>query len=927
MHTSNEIAELVVTFFEETFRSIFTDSFREEIDDFRTRRRVQYKIEEVALVASQALERFLLNEQIDPDTSGQMLKHVGRTLESGNVNAERLAQPGLNPDTVAEKLLADKPCPRHLVRQDLEGPYRLTMQATCLALTQVGPVMAEWKKTQFASTYEPPSELLERWQEISQRIDAIGKAGVGAADDRFERTYIDYLLQRFSLIETGTVRMTTNLGIDLRTLFVPPQVRIRPASLPEDEVQATEETLMGLEAARQVFGERSAVERPKEDKGEMKAVEAVRQHSRCVIVGVPGSGKSTFLAWLQLALADGTESLDSGDRHWIPILLRLRQLDARELPAPEEMILAAGNNRELASRRPGWLPDQLANGRVVFMLDGLDEIDTTARDRYVLPWLDTLIYQYPHCRYVVSSRPVGYPPGWLRKLDFVECDLLDFTLEQIGQYTWQWCTAVLISQGELESQARQEGEQEGDELVERIKVNRYVQNLTRNPLMLSAVCLVQYFRHGELPNERSLLYEWCVEGLLHHWDQRRGIRSQYALDEKLAVVRELALAMQCEGLAEYSADKVLDIFEKVLGDRERAARLLEYIRYRSGLLIERRSGIFAFAHLTFQEYLAALAIEQGNRLGKDWQFLVKQREEDNWQEVIPLYCGLATEPNTRALISELVEQTPTERLGDLLAHGILAAGRKLPAAEGEYALRFCAQCPRSMGLPLGLFPSDQAAKFANEELGKIRVAAVSNAYLWLMCHPSSIDVPRLLDLITELPQLSVYSRVEVMALAMRIITPQVVSFIMEKPELLILEGAVDWPYADKYPTLAWVIVSDVPKITSSGNLELIVRLLDAASDVILAKPINVSEIESTLRFSRYHGLRELNLKLIHEQTQPHFASTGDKLERLAEALEQQVGSRESPLHKHDVDSAVQGLRLFAQILRGERPVDEGEQAK
>jgi hypothetical protein len=253
---SNEIAELVVTFFDETFQCIFTDPFCEQIGDFRTRCQVQYKIKEVALVASQALERFLLNEQIDPDTSEQMLKRVSRTLETGNVNAEWLAQPGLNPDTVAEKLLADNPCPRHLVRQDLEGPYRLTMQATCLALTQVGPVMAEWRKIQFASTYEPPSKLLDQWQEISQRIDAIGRAGEGAADERFERTYLDYLVQRFSLIETGTIRMTTNLGMDLRTLFVPPRVRIRPASLPEEDKQAAKEALMGLEAARRIFGER-----------------------------------------------------------------------------------------------------------------------------------------------------------------------------------------------------------------------------------------------------------------------------------------------------------------------------------------------------------------------------------------------------------------------------------------------------------------------------------------------------------------------------------------------------------------------------------------------------------------------------------------------------------------------------------------------
>jgi predicted NACHT family NTPase len=60
------------------------------------------------------------------------------------------------------------------------------------------------------------------------------------------------------------------------------------------------------------------------------------------------------------------------------------------------------------------------------MLDGLDETDPELRDHSVLPWLVDLCRQYPKCHYLVSSRPVGYPPGILKALEFVECDLLEF---------------------------------------------------------------------------------------------------------------------------------------------------------------------------------------------------------------------------------------------------------------------------------------------------------------------------------------------------------------------------------------------------------------------------------------------------------------------------------------------------------------------
>jgi predicted NACHT family NTPase len=72
--------------------------------------------------------------------------------------------------------------------------------------------------------------------------------------------------------------------------------------------------------------------------------------------------------------------------------------------------------------------------------------------------------------------------------------------------------------------------------------------------------------------------------------------------------------MQSEGLAECDTKEVLTTFTKVLDDPERVAKLLEHIRYRTGLLLERRPDVFGFAHLTFQEYLAARAIHEGTDL-------------------------------------------------------------------------------------------------------------------------------------------------------------------------------------------------------------------------------------------------------------------------------------------------------------------------
>ena len=128
---------------------------------------------------------------------------------------------------------------------------------------------------------------------------------------------------------------------------------------------------------------------------------------------------------------------------------------------------------------------------------------------------------------------------------------------------------------ELEPEARSEGVNDGERIVKSFKDNQYISDLARNPLMLSAICLVNYFEGGRLPEDRAMLYKLCVEGLLHNWDQRRGILSPYSLDEKLSVCRELAVAMQADDRAEYAADKVLSAMQNVLGDADRAQALLK----------------------------------------------------------------------------------------------------------------------------------------------------------------------------------------------------------------------------------------------------------------------------------------------------------------------------------------------------------------
>ncbi len=461
-------------------------------------------------------------------------------------------------------------------------------------------------------------------------------------------------------------------------------------------------------------------------------------------IGVPGSGKSTFLEWLQLQLASVEEELVMSGKQAIPLLLRVRQLDPRNLPRGAELSEKATASKDRAALMPlGWIDRQMQAGCVLLMLDGLDETEPEIRDRYVLPWLHDLCRDYPHCRYLISSRPVGYPPGALKTLGFAECSVQDFDDTEIGEYCRHWCTAICLARNEPDEEARREGANDGTRIVQGFGDHPYIRNLARNPLMLSAICLVNYFEGGELPKDRAVLYRLCVEGLLHHWDHRRGIRSEFTLEEKLRACREVALAMQADDRAEYEADKVQQIFTNVLQNSQQAKLLLEHIRYRTGLLLERRPNIFAFAHLTFQEYLAARSIYEGNRLDFNANRLAHEHHDGRWKEVIALYCGLASTATAREMIEKLITQPDSLELASVLSEAYLSAGPELAqdVPFRRMVLERIALAPEDgPGSVLDRFLPQEVVPIVNQLVGKSKNNLnVSASYSWLLSHSTQSD--------------------------------------------------------------------------------------------------------------------------------------------------------------------------------------------
>jgi predicted NACHT family NTPase len=125
-----------------------------------------------------------------------------------------------------------------------------------------------------------------------------------------------------------------------------------------------------------------------------------------------------------------------------------------------------------------------------------------------------------------------------------------------------------------------------------------------------------------LPERRAELYQKFVETWLSSWNRARGLGRPPTRDldvlETLKVLAPLALWMHevspGVGLADrYDLlQKLTQIFhERHEPNPDRAARrFLEDIHKHTGLLLERGPGQYGFIHLTFEEYLAAIALAE-----------------------------------------------------------------------------------------------------------------------------------------------------------------------------------------------------------------------------------------------------------------------------------------------------------------------------
>lgn len=389
-----------------------------------------------------------------------------------------------------------------------------------------------------------------------------------------------------------------------------------------------------------------------------------------VILGDPGSGKSTlinYIVWLLARPGNNIWSKKMGE--WLlPAPMVLRELSLDGVLSFDELLRAFLNHSMCHPLQNGrYFEKCLQKERVIFCLDGIDEVgDLASRQRLRKAIFDG-IARYPNCKWLLSSRIVGYDevpfhvlgdrerarlgkkyagptfqpdfqrvddnaPFGVDQKDKVVRDGTDdyfvikrymspFDDKRIEAFARNWYSRREAAVSRARESAKH--------LVNAIHADDAILRLARIPNLLTMMALIHRVE-ATLPDGRALLYERIAEAYLELIDKSKGVLSgAFNLSQKRDWLARIAFEMQRARSAGRSKERGSDEIgllvdtEDVVGWVEeeiqkgiedpggmRATDFLDLIGRRSGLFLPRGEGKYAFVHLSFQEYFSAVALEQ-----------------------------------------------------------------------------------------------------------------------------------------------------------------------------------------------------------------------------------------------------------------------------------------------------------------------------
>ncbi|BCL35910.1 HEAT repeat domain-containing protein [Nostoc sp. MS1] len=357
------------------------------------------------------------------------------------------------------------------------------------------------------------------------------------------------------------------------------------------------------------------------------------QGRRIAIIGEPGAGKTTLLQ--QIADRVSREISQS-----IVIWVSLADLQGKDLKSYlfETWLTQVAEKKDKADV-PKQLKDDLVTlfnqNHVWLLLDGLDEISASNP-------LEEIARQFREVGFIAQARivmtcRVNLWDGNTHKLDnFDIYRTLDFSYpEQVEKFIAKWFTKIEIPETgkKLCTALKEQGKER-------------IQDLVKNPLRLTLLCLNWQSGDGKLPYTQAGLYQQFVDDF-YKWKQEEFATTSHQRQQLNIKLGELAKESIDKESTRFRLRQ--DFVTGFLGNTDDGNSLLKLALNRGWLnqvgIDANKKPFYAFFHASFQEYFAATAID-------NWDFFLPRKHknkpvknkkyrifEPQWKQTILLWLG------------------------------------------------------------------------------------------------------------------------------------------------------------------------------------------------------------------------------------------------------------------------------------------------